>query len=216
MTSLVRRRTAGPSGRRRARALGSPAVLLAPLALLALAACGGASNGPDVASAGSGGATTSPGASTGSTQQGDATKFVECMKKYGVDVEVEDDGNGRAGIRIKGGRKGDAGAMDKAQQECRRFAPGGGSGGVGRAVPKKEQEKFLAFARCMRDHGIPMQDPTFDGGGVRLMIGEGAGKGPEPDDSAVRAAQQACQSLLPTDAPQGPGGGPAAGPGGGA
>jgi len=201
------------------RALRAPRALLAPLALLALAACGSPSNGPDVASAASSDASATPGASAASkpSSQGDVTKFAECMKKYGVDVTVNNDGNGGVGIRVKGGKPGDAGAMDKAQQECRQFAPGDAAGGDGKPMPKADQDKFLAFARCMREHGVPMQDPTFEGGGVRLRIDDKAGKGPTPDDATVQAAQKACQAILPEGGPKGagsPGGSQAGAPAG--
>jgi hypothetical protein len=57
--------------------------------------------------------------------------------------------------------------------------------------PAKDQEAFLKFAQCMRDHGIPMPDPQFDGGGVGFSIPEGT------DKSKVDAAQAECKQNLP-------------------
>lgn len=56
----------------------------------------------------------------------------------------------------------------------------------------------LAYARCMRSHGVPdYRDPTTSGGGISLN----PGKGVDPNTPQFRAAQQACRTLLP-----GPGG----------
>jgi hypothetical protein len=54
------------------------------------------------------------------------------------------------------------------------------------------QEAMLEFAECMRDHGIDMADPQFDGegrGGITLEA--------TPENQAdLEAAQEACQPLL--------------------
>jgi hypothetical protein len=54
------------------------------------------------------------------------------------------------------------------------------------------QEAMLEFTECMRDHGIDMADPQFDGegrGGITLEAT------PENEDD-LAAAQEACQPLL--------------------
>lgn len=60
---------------------------------------------------------------------------------------------------------------------------------------------FLAFARCMRSHGVPnFPDPT-PGHGVQI----GAGSGVDPSSPAFQSAQKTCNKLLP-------GGGPGSAP----
>jgi hypothetical protein len=204
MAALIRGRRI-----RQPRWIGSWA-LAAPLVLIALTGCGGPEKGPGVASAETGSETPSATASPSRSPSGDVVKFAECMKKHGVDVEVENGGDGKIGIRGKAtGGSGDS--MQKAQEACRELAPGGGGGGGGgQPISKQDQEKFLSFARCMREHGIPMQDPTFEGGGVKLQIGAGSDKRPEVGDQKVEEAQKACQSNLPQDVRGGqPGGGAA-------
>ena len=174
---------------------------IASLLLLTLVACGDKPKDPGIASAD--GARPSATASSAAAEQ-DPQKFADCMNKYGIDVKVENDGKGHTGIRVGGpnSKHVDENTMKKAEQACKQYAPGGGDGG-GKPVPKEDQVKFLRFAQCMRDHGIPMEDPKFEGGGVR--VGINGGKGNAPPDSKVQAAQKACQSNLPAD--DAPGGG---------
>jgi hypothetical protein len=72
------------------------------------------------------------------------------------------------------------------------------------------QERMRAFAQCMRDHGIEMQDPevvTDENGGTRTKVQIGPGPsgapngpgrgGPGPGDEAFKKAEEQCRSLLP-------------------
>lgn len=68
------------------------------------------------------------------------------------------------------------------------------------------EEKIRAFAQCMRDHGIPMDDPqvTSDGNGgnkVEMRAGPSAGpkgeQGPGPGDEKFKEAEAACRHLQP-------------------
>jgi hypothetical protein len=54
------------------------------------------------------------------------------------------------------------------------------------------QEQALKFVACMREHGVPMEDPEFSGGGTAISIG---GEGTDPDD--VQAAMEACREYAP-------------------
>ena len=78
------------------------------------------------------------------------------------------------------------------------------------STPADTQEASLAFAQCMRDNGVDMEDPTFDADGNAQ---QGGGFGPDSGidfgDEATQAAMEACSDLLQNI---GPGGG---GPGGG-
>jgi hypothetical protein len=180
--------------------------LVTPLLLLALAACGDPGTAPGVATAGDGaGATPSATAAA----EGDPVKFAGCMREHGVDVQVEAGGRG---ITVHG-RPGDEGKLEEAQKACRQYAPDGGPGG-GEPMSQEDQEKFLAFARCMREQGVPMPDPEFDGGRVKLRMGDPSQR---IDESKVEAAHEACRSILPEQMRDGPsGGGPGSGGSGGA
>jgi hypothetical protein len=65
-------------------------------------------------------------------------------------------------------------------------SPGGG---------KDRQQQALAYARCMRQHGVNTPDPQLsgDGEGRWDLLPEGV----SPDDPKFKAAQQACQQYLP-------------------
>ena len=77
-----------------------------------------------------------------------------------------------------------------------------GTGDVtGTTAPKDPQDAALAFAKCMREHGIDMPDPNGDGGIVFKVDNSGSntvGKGiGSPDDPKFQAAQTACKEFLP-------------------
>jgi hypothetical protein len=68
------------------------------------------------------------------------------------------------------------------------------------------EEAALAFAQCMRDHGIDMPDPQVDTNGrMRITIGAGGGIG-EIDRDQMQAAMESCRELMPGGGLGGPGG----------
>jgi hypothetical protein len=77
------------------------------------------------------------------------------------------------------------------------------------------QQRVLAYAKCMRSHGIPVPNLPAPGHlppASKPTAQPAADNGPNPDSPQFDAAQQACQSLLPTPVKGGPGpGGPAGG-----
>ena len=58
------------------------------------------------------------------------------------------------------------------------------------------QQAMLDFAKCMREHGIDMPDPTFDADGRGTMTVGGTSSGGAPDKAKMDAAQKACQSFM--------------------
>lgn len=53
----------------------------------------------------------------------------------------------------------------------------------------KNKQAMLDYARCMRENGIDMPDPTFEGGRVTMRAG---GPGQKINQDDMRAAEQAC------------------------
>jgi hypothetical protein len=55
------------------------------------------------------------------------------------------------------------------------------------------EDAMLAFARCMREHGVNIPDPSRSGGGFRFRSGA---RGPDPSSAKFREAERACQRFL--------------------
>jgi hypothetical protein len=163
---------------------------------LGAAACGGS---PD-----SGGVATLGGDGAGDQQTGDsgtarkdpqeaALEFASCMREHGVDMpdpEVDSQGRMRVAIGGPAGKRPDPKKLEAAQQACGHLMGGGGDG-PGRLDPKA-QDAMLAFAKCMREHGIDMPDPTGDG----LIFNSKRGQGPDPRSSKFKEAERACDHHL--------------------
>ena len=80
-------------------------------------------------------------------------------------------------------------------------SPGGSAAPDASSDP---EAAMLAFARCMREHGVDMPDPVVGAnGGTSVTIGGNGTKGPDP--KVMQAANEACKALMPKDF--GPGGG---------
>ncbi len=61
-----------------------------------------------------------------------------------------------------------------------------GAGGTGRDDAKKA---MLAYAKCIREHGVDMPDPVFEGNRIKQL-------GPKKVDQAkMRVAEKACASI---------------------
>ena len=200
-----------------------PSAIVALVATLGMAllasACGGGSPGAAVANVATTGTSTSD-TPSGTSTTADPTAFASCMRSHGVSNFPDPDSKGRikivSGISKDGQRTGvdpNSPTFQKAQQACKKFEPNGGN-----EDPKAQAaaiKQMLAFASCMRSHGVTkFPDPQVSsGGGVRQTIGPDSGV--DPSSPTFQAAQKACQKLQP-DAVQmktgsGPGGGSQAG-----
>jgi hypothetical protein len=128
---------------------------LAALALLAVivAGCGGAS-------AGSG----SQSASSSSTARDKAVRFAECMRSNGVSGFPDPDASGRLTIdAVANGSSIDTNSatFKQALSTCKNLEP---PGFTGPTVTPQLRTARLAFAKCVRDHGVPdFPDPTPNG-----------------------------------------------------
>lgn len=81
---------------------------------------------------------------------------------------------------------------------------GGGLGGRGDLANSAEfQDAMLAYAKCMRSHGIDMPDPTFDDEGHVKLQGRGPRIGTDgrPTDE-FEAADEACHHLIEDAMPE--------------
>ena len=160
------------------------AVALLALPALAFTACG-----EDEAPASGGGAA----AGDDKSRQAELA-FAECMREQGVDMPDPEPGSGgRRAFRVGG----DSGISPEAFEQARE-ACGEHLEGVRPEMSEEQQEEFkesaLAHARCMREHGIDMPDPTFgEGGRVQQALRGGI----NPEDPRFQEAQEECSQYQP-------------------
>jgi hypothetical protein len=162
------------------------AALVAVLALaLALGACGGSDKGDGVASlGGKATTTTSPGGGKSAARQ-KALNWARCLRQHGIDMpDPKFDAQGRMAQQMPAGVGPDDPKFKAAAQACQQYAPSGAPD----KVDPQEQQQMVAYARCMRQHGINIPDPK-PGEGISLD----SDKGVNPDDPKFKAADQACQ-----------------------
>ncbi|MFC4908965.1 hypothetical protein [Actinomadura gamaensis] len=167
-------------------------LLLVPALAFGLAACGGGGSGDKVADQ--------------TAKKADETTrmrdFAKCMREHGVDMP-DPDADGRVTMRLsKGpgggnGGLGDDSQMKAAQKACQHLMP---NGGKPRKMSPQDLDKARKLARCMREHGVNMQDPGPDGRiEIKATGGPGkreAGTGPDSDPK-FKAAQDACKQYQP-------------------
>jgi hypothetical protein len=152
--------------------------LLLALAL-AVAGCGGGDKPSGVASLGDG--------SDVSNDFRQALALARCLRQHGAnlpDPRVSGDG-GIVQQRPRRAERDDP-KFKAAQQACRQFLPNGGQPSPPSA---REVQQALAFARCLRQHGINVPDPRVSGDGIDQQLPEGAG----PNAPKFRAAFRACE-----------------------
>jgi hypothetical protein len=190
MTTLATRRAAAPF------VGGMLALLIAACSPAAAAPSGVATlQSPDPAASGDPGA--SPSASL--SPEDSALAFAKGMREHGIpmdDPQVSGGANGPIAISI-GGPGIDTEKLQAAQEACGGFMGGSGPDGT---VPPDVLDKLVAYASCMREHGIDFPDPQVNGGGV-MIGGPGSKDSLDPRSPEFQAAQEACQSILPDGGP---------------
>jgi hypothetical protein len=109
--------------------------------------------------------------------------FAECMRENGVNIpDPQLDEDGRLSV---------APDVEAAFEACQEELPD-----IGQAIEfDPDQEAALAdaqleFARCMRENGVDIPDPTGDG----FTIGPDSGI--DPNDPDVQAAFEECRPIL--------------------
>jgi hypothetical protein len=142
-------------------------------------------------------AAASTGASpTAATATPDAMKFAECMRAHGVpDFPDPVDGGFHIDNTTPGSDLDDSSPQFvTAYSACKALSPEGRA--AGGTVDPQLQAKALAYASCIRSHGVPSYpDPVFVGGSIRET--SRVGSGADPTSPLFVAAQKACQSLQP-------------------
>ncbi len=137
-------------------------------------------------------------AAGGSSPYQKAVAYAQCMRSHGVPGFPDPDSKGNFIINGKEDHLGGSPQQNQsADKACRHLLPNGGQMTV--AQQQKALSQALKFSACMRSHGVPsFPDPTSRNGGVTISLG---GSGISPNSPQLRAAQQACRSLLPGGGP---------------
>jgi hypothetical protein len=161
------------------------AIVLAGAALVVLtfvaAGCGG-SSGAKVAQAGTGSGAHGSGS-------GDPQAFSACMRAHGVASFPDPGADGI--IRIPSTIDDRLPTVRAAYRACRSLAPAGSLTGQGDVM---HQDQLLAFAGCMRSHGVPaFPDPQVVNGSINMPDTAGH---VVPNSPIVKAAMAACRSKL--------------------
>lgn len=165
-----------------------PGIVLA----LALAGCG-STGAPS-------GTVTNAGSPSGKSPD-QALQFARCMRAHGVSNFPDPNGNG---IQITQAIA-QSPAFKTAQTACKQYLP---NGGVPPTTAPGERAAALAFAKCMRTHGVPdFPDPLTSvpssppPGAVAIIDLRGMafelGPGLDPRSPAFQQAASACGLTLP-------------------
>jgi hypothetical protein len=153
--------------------------LTAALALtMAAAACGG-SSGAKVAQIGT----------KSAKQPHDPQAYSECMRSHGVPTFPDPDSSGIIHVPSSLDRLPTAQA---AYHACHNLAPSENS--ITGQGPVMSQDQLLAFAKCVRAHGVPaFPDPQAVNGHINFPHTAGQ---IDPNSPVVTAAIAACRSKL--------------------
>jgi hypothetical protein len=188
--------------------------LLFALAGLVGACSGGATSAPGVATLASAAPGSSGSPSASPTASADPQQamldYARCMREHGIDMPdpvINQDGSGA--ISMTSGSATGSGPskseMDTAQAACQHFMDSAFLQGPAQEMSQADQDAMLAYSKCMRDHGIDMPDPVFDGKGGVTMTVTGDSTGLNPTSTKFQDAQATCQKNLPGAGSGGPG-----------
>jgi hypothetical protein len=166
------------------RALVAALLAVSPLALAACGADGGGSGDS---------------AATREQKNRDAQlAFAKCMREHGIDMPDPNPNQGGISLNVPKGTS--PAKVDAADEACRKYLDAVQGPDLSPEQEKKFQQAALAQARCMREHGVDMPDPTFDDKGratIKTKGKRGGKGGPGPDEPKVEKAMEACRKEVP-------------------
>lgn len=174
------------------------------LIALSVAACTSGDGGDDVASLDPTSTTAVGSAETSGPVDAEEAMLAltQCLRDEGIDIgdpiidengnpqlppiefqtEVPDDGDFDPDAEMK--------AMDDVMAGCQHHLEGVTFNAVELGDGVDIEDTFVAYAQCMRDHGIDMPDPDFSASG---MIDLGSA---DPSDAGYKAAHGECKEVF--------------------
>jgi len=121
-------------------------------------------------------------------------KFASCMREEGIDMP-DPTADGERKLRIGGESGISPEEFERAAEACEKYRKDIRPE-LSDEQKQELKESALAHARCMREQGIDMPDPTFsEDGGAMITMRAGRGK-PQPEDPEFQAAQEECGHLM--------------------
>ncbi|HVW44919.1 MAG TPA: hypothetical protein VHC18_26580 [Amycolatopsis sp.] len=157
--------------------------LVAVGAAALLTACAHNGTDPKIASISS--AATSAAATSTASDEDQALAYVRCMRENGVNMPDPKTGDGGTGFTIPDGV--DKTKVDAAQEKCKSLLP---NGGAPRPVSAEDLDKQRQVAKCLREHGVDVPDPTAEDPGIKVQANGS-------DKARIDAAVEACHQDLP-------------------
>lgn len=189
-------------------------LVLGLLLAVGVAGCGGGDKTDGVASLGGAGSATNTTSAGGSQdEQQAALNWARCMRQHGINLPDPQFSGDNIAQQLPNREVRNSAKFKAAEQACKQYEPNGGQPSPPSA---QERQQALAFARCMRQHGINnMPDPQITANGIDQQLPRRM----DADDPRLKAAEQACHqygSLGPPKPNLGPPepGGPRKGGGG--
>ncbi|MEU9253900.1 hypothetical protein AB0D66_18840 [Streptomyces sp. NPDC048270] len=143
---------------------------------LAVTGCAGGSDGGTKDSSSGGGSGSGSG-----TDADNAVKMRQCLREHGIDAPDPKPGQDPRGMTVGAGA--DPQKMQEAMKACGMAGPGSG-----KEPTQEEKDKELKWIRCMRDNGIQLKDPEYNGGartGIEI---------PQGQEKAFEDAQKKCEA----------------------
>jgi hypothetical protein len=171
-----------------------PGLIVSALLLMAVlaTACAGGSNGPGVAGLG---ASSSSSASPSGDPGDGGLGYAKCMRDHGISDYPDPGASGGIPIRVEPGSDMDPDnpQFKAAEQACKSLLP---------QPPSEEQqqqefEDMLAYAKCMREHGIADFPDPKPGEGFDLDAKPGSDL--DPNNPQFQAASDACGGPIKGD-----------------
>jgi hypothetical protein len=117
-----------------------------------------------------------------------AVDYAQCMRENGVDMPDPDPN--APGIQLRSPPGTDRATMERAQEACQEILDKARPPELSAEEQSEFRERALEQAQCMREHGIDMPDPTFDGGGVRMQLPPGSREDPAFQEAVEECMQQ--------------------------
>jgi hypothetical protein len=175
------------------------ALAVSAVLVLLASACGG-SSGQGVAQVDSSETTTTDTTSEQDSADGsgsaDPAAYSACMRAHGVPKYPDPDSDGRILLEVgpESGIDPESAQFKAAAEACQKLAPREGYA-PSPAQQARDREELLKFSACMRKNGVPtFPDPKVSSGGVSISL---AGRGLNPDSPRFKAAEKACEQLIP-------------------